>query len=90
MSLLLIVRLVDAPYRTRMLPLCSHFPWWAVTRAEATSLVVALPRIQRFIFVSELASTAATLFVAMAALGEARLVGAASVEFVPSIYLVLF
>ena len=90
MSLLLIVVLVDAPYQTRMLPLYSHFPWRAVAGAEAASLVIALPRIQRFLFVFELASRTTNLFVVMAALGEARLVGAASVGCVPSVYLVLF
>ena len=61
-----------------MLPLCSHLPWWVVAEAEAASLVVTLPRIQRFPFVFKLALTDANLFVAMAALGEAQLVGGVS------------
>ena len=58
--------------------------------AAATSLVVALLRIQRFLFVVELALMAEHRFVAMAAPGEALLVEAASAGFTVSICLVLF
>ena len=73
-----------------MLPLRSRLSWWAVAGAAVASLVVVLPQIQRFLFVFDLALVAAHLYDAMAALGEAQLVGAASAGFVPSAYLVLF
>ena len=85
MCRLLIVGLVDARHQTQMLPLRSRLSWWQVARAAAASLVVAFPRIQRFLFVFDLVLVAVHLFGAMAALGEAQLVGAASAGFVPSV-----
>ena len=69
MCRLLIVGLVDARHQTQMLPLRSRLSWWAVPGAAAASLVVVLPRIQRFLFVFDVALVAAHLFDAMTALG---------------------
>ena len=85
--LLLVVGLVVVSYQTRMLSLCSYLSWRAVAGVGAASLVVALPRTQRFLFVFLLALAAAHLVVAMTALGEAQLVETASVGFFPSVYL---
>ena len=81
----LIVGLVDARHQTQMLPLRSCLSWWEVARAATVSLVVAFPRIQRFIFVFDLALVNAHLFDAMAALGGAQPMGAASAGFIPSV-----
>ena len=63
--LLLVVGLIVAPYQSGMLALRSHLSWRAVARAGVTSLVAAMPRIQRFLFAFEFALTAARLFVAV-------------------------
>ena len=90
MPLLLIVGLVDAPHQTQMLPLYSHLSWQAVAGAAAASLVVALPRMQRFLFVFELALVGAYLFVAMTTLWKAQLVKATSAGLALSACLALF
>ena len=76
-----------APYQTEMVFLCSCLPWRTVAGAGAADRVAALPQIQRFLFVAELALAPAHLFVAMVALGGAPLVGAASAGSFPSVYL---
>ena len=90
MPQLLIVGLVNTWHQAQMLPLRSRLLWWAVAGAAAASLVVVFPQIQRFLFVFDLVLVAAHLNDAMAALGGAQLVGAASARFVLSAYLVLF
>ena len=54
-----------APYQTEMVFLCSCLPWRTVAGAGAADRVAALPQIQRFLFVAELALAHAHLFVAM-------------------------
>ena len=77
------VGLVDTPHQTQMLSLCSHLSHQAVAAAAAAE-------IRKFLSVFELASTAAHIFVAMAALGEAQLVEAASAGFALSVCPALF
>ena len=88
--LLLVVGLVVAPYLTQTLPLCSYFSRRGLAGAGLASLLAVLPQIQRFLFVFELALAAAHLFVALAVLGEAELMEAASAGFFPPVYLWLF
>ena len=79
-----------APYRTEMVFLCSCLPWRTVAGAGAADRVAALPQIQRFLFVFGLALADAHLFVALAVLGEAELMEAASAGFFSPVYLWLF
>ena len=76
-----------APYRTEMVFLCSCFPWRTVAGAGAADRVAALPQIQRFLFMAELALAPVHLFVAMVAPEGVPLMEAAAAESFPSVYL---